>query len=65
MIMGIACFLIAAGLLVRGIIVLTKGPALTDASGLGVSHAVGAMLPALAATIFGLLLWQVSREGAK
>jgi hypothetical protein len=55
---GIVSLILAALLVVSAIGSLARrdGPALTDASGLGVSRAVGAFLPATAALILGLWL---------
>jgi hypothetical protein len=55
---GIACLIFAALLAVSGIRSLSRGdgPALGDESGLGVSHAVGAFLPAMVFLIVGVML---------
>ncbi|MGL4553611.1 MAG: hypothetical protein ACRC33_20810 [Gemmataceae bacterium] len=55
---GIACLVLAALLVVGAISSLTRadGPAVGDASGLGVSRAVGAFMPSLAVAILGLWL---------
>ena len=61
-IVGVVCFVLAAALLVTGINSLSRGPSVTDPSGLGVSHAVGTFLPALAALIVGLWLFQTPKQ---
>ena len=55
---GIACLVLAGLLVVSAISSLSagRGPALDDASGLGVSRAVGAFLPSMAVLILGLWL---------
>ena len=55
---GIVCLVIAALLVVAAVSSLTRGdgPALNAGSGLGVSHAVGAFLPAVVMAILGLWL---------
>src|SRR5262245_13642607 len=55
---GILCLGLAMLLVISAIISLISGagPALGDASGLGVSRAVGAFLPAAVALILGLWL---------
>jgi hypothetical protein len=55
---GVVCLVLAALLLVGAISSLSRGdgPELGDASGLGVSRAVGAFLPTLVALIVGLWL---------
>jgi hypothetical protein len=55
---GIVCLVLTALLVGGGISSLSRGdgPALSNASGLGVSRAVGAFLPALAVLILGLWL---------
>lgn len=58
---GIACFGLAALLLIGGLSSASQGPALNDRSGLGVSSMVGAFLPALIALIVGLWLFQKPR----
>ena len=57
-IVGVVCLVLAALLVVSAISSLSRGdgPALGDASGLGVSRAVGAFLPSLLALIVGLWL---------
>jgi hypothetical protein len=59
---GIVCFFLAAGLLISGVLNIMRGPEVTDASGVGVSDAVGAMLPSIAITIVGLLLFKKTPE---
>ena len=63
--LGIAFLVLAAGLLVRGILVAMRGPALADESGLGVSHLVGALLPSMFALIFGVAFIQLSKGKPK
>ena len=58
---GVVCFILAAALLVSGISTVAAGPSVTNPSGVGVSHAVGALLPALIALIVGLWLVQKPR----
>jgi len=55
---GIVCLVLAALLVVGAIRKLSTGdgPGVSDASGLGVSRAVGAFLPSLVALIVGLWL---------
>jgi len=55
---GIVCLALAALLSVGAVSSLSRGdgPAINDAAGLGVSRAVGALLPSLAALIVGLWL---------
>jgi hypothetical protein len=55
---GIVCLVLAVLLAVSAIRSLSGGggPALNDESGLGVSRAVGAFLPTIAALIIGLIL---------
>jgi hypothetical protein len=60
-IIGIVCFVLAAVLVVVGLLSLATGPGLMDRSGLGVSHAVGSFLPALLILILGLWLFQKPR----
>lgn len=57
---GVVCLALAALLAVAGVTSLSRGdgPGLTDPSGLGVSRAVGAFLPAVAALILGLWLFK-------
>lgn len=55
---GILCFILAAASLVSGINVVSRGIGLTNASGLGVSRAVGAFLPCLLLLAVGLRLFQ-------
>lgn len=51
---GIACIVLSVALLASGIHAVWRGPGLMDPSGLGVSHAVGAFLPAAMALVIGL-----------
>jgi hypothetical protein len=60
-IIGIICFVLAAALLVSGISIIARGPDIAHPSGLGVSHAVGALLPALVASIIGLVVYRDKR----
>jgi len=55
---GIVCLVLAAVFVVSAISSLSRSdvPALGDASGLGVSRAVGAFLPSLAVAALGLWL---------
>ncbi len=53
---GIVCVVLAAVLFVMAVGGLSRGPDVTDSSGLGVSHAVGAFLPAMIALIVGVVL---------
>ena len=64
-IVGVVCLVFAALLLVGAISSLSSGdgPALGDASGLGVSRAVGAFLPCLLVLIIGL--WLLKRPVPK
>lgn len=57
---GIVCLVLACMFLLSGASSLTRGdgPAIGDRTGLGVSHAVGAFLPALVAAVVGLRLLQ-------
>ncbi len=59
---GIVCFLLSVALVISGIRTLMSGPEVTDASGVGVSHAVGAFLPALIVLIIGLWLFKKPPE---
>ena len=59
---GVLCCLLAVGLAVYGVLNLSKGPEITDASGLGVSHAVGSFLPALFVLILGVWLLRKQPE---
>ena len=61
---GVVCLILGALLLVGGISSLTfgEGPGLTDPSGLGVSRAIGAILPSLVALIVGL--WLLKKPGS-
>jgi hypothetical protein len=63
--LGIACLVLAALGVVVGVRSMGRGegPALGDASGLGVSHAVGTFMPALIALILGLWLLGKSKQG--
>lgn len=54
---GIVCFLLAAGLFVSGVSTVMRGPDISDASGVGVSHAVGAFLPSIVTLIVALKLF--------
>lgn len=66
---GTVCLILAACLFLGAVnaIATGDGPALNDASGLGVSRAVGAFAPFMAALILGLWLIQKprGRESAK
>lgn len=64
---GVVCLVLAVALLVSGVMTVTagNGPAVTDGSGLGVSHAVGAFLPFLLALTVGLWLLQKPKAGRK
>jgi hypothetical protein len=53
---GIVCCILAVGFFVSGLSNVISGPDVTDASGLGVSYAVGAFLPAILALIAGIWL---------
>ena len=59
---GIVCFVLAAAFFVSGISTLSRGPEINDRSGLGVSHAVGAFLPAMIAVIVGLWLFKKPKQ---
>jgi hypothetical protein len=61
-ILGIVCLAIAAGLLVMGIITVSRGPGIANPSGLGISHAVGAFLPAFLVLILGLWLFKKPKQ---
>ncbi len=59
---GIACFVLAAAFLASGINAISRQALpVGDASGLGVSRAVGTFLPALVA--LGVGLWLFQRPG--
>jgi len=57
---GVVCLVLAALLVISAVMSLTRGngPALGDASGLGVSRAVGAFLPSVIVLILGLWLFK-------
>jgi len=59
---AIVCFFVAAGLVVSGITSVARGPGVFHPSGLGVSHAVGAFLPALVAMGVGTWLYQKPKQ---
>ena len=59
---GIVCFVLAVGLLISGVLTIMRGPDVLDDTGVGVSRAVGAFLPSLAALIVGLLLFRKTPE---
>ena len=62
---GIVCLVLAALLIVSAISSLSRGdgPALGNASGLGVSRAVGALLPSIVMLILGLWLFKKPAVG--
>lgn len=62
---GIVCLILAALLCVSGISSLARadGPSLGDASGLGVSRAVGTFMPSLVVAILGL--WLLKRPAPR
>lgn len=55
---GVVVLLVAALAGAAGVSTLSQGVAVDDRSGLGVSRAVGAFLPALVLLIIGLWLFQ-------
>jgi hypothetical protein len=59
---GVMCLVLAVLFFVSGIGAANRGPGLNDASGLGVSRAVGAFLPSVLALAAGLWLFQSPRR---
>lgn len=59
---AIVCFVLAVAFLISGINSIMKGPSVGDASGLGVSHAVGALLPCIVTLILGVWLFGKSSK---
>jgi hypothetical protein len=61
---GTACLILAVLLSVSGVVRMSRGggPAVGDASGLGVSRAVGMFLPGVILAIVGVALLQRPRD---
>jgi uncharacterized membrane protein HdeD (DUF308 family) len=59
---GIVCFFLAALFMVTGVNTIVKNQGLADPSGLGVSRAMGTMLPGLVTLIVGVWLFQKPKQ---
>jgi hypothetical protein len=59
---GAVCCVLALGLFIGGITRSSRGPALSDPSGLGVSRMVGALLPSILVLALGLWLIQKGKD---
>jgi hypothetical protein len=59
---GIVCCALGAWFLGSAVVTVFSDPGVADPSGLGVSRAVGAFLPGLAALIVGLWLFEKPKQ---